>query len=154
MIVEKSRPQVGEVPGVVRSRAAMSHSGVPSRLAVGGARCNMINWMYAAVTVYTLSPGRMGAIVAALVGLTGAVMGGRALARSAGRLGTSAGRRGAIVALVLGPIGLVIGGLVVATADGGVGTGNGLGGGVVAMVIGLIGVTLGGLALARSRRPA
>jgi hypothetical protein len=104
-----------------------------------------------AVNVYTLSPGRIGAIVAAVVGLIGAVIGGLALVRSARRIGTGTGRRGAIVALVLGPIGLVIGGLVVATADGGLGTGNGLGGGVVAMAIGLIGMALGGVALARSR---
>jgi hypothetical protein len=108
----------------------------------------------AAASVYTMSLGRIAAIVAAVVGLIGAVMGGRALARSAGRIGTGNGRRGAIVALVLGPIGLVIGGLVVATADGGVGTGNGVGGGIVAMVMGLIGMTLGGLALVRSRRTA
>jgi hypothetical protein len=99
-------------------------------------------------TVYTMSPGRIGAILAGIVGLIGAVNGGLALVRS--RLG--AGQRRAIVALVLGPIGVVIGGLVVATANGGVGTGNGLGGGVVAMVVGLIGMTLGGLARARSRR--
>jgi len=103
-------------------------------------------------TVYTMSPGRIGAIVAGVVGLIGAVNGGLALVRS--RIDTGARRRGALVALVLGPLGLVIGGLVVATADGGVGTGNGLGGGVVAMMVGLIGMTLGGLALARSRRTA
>ena len=108
----------------------------------------------AAASVYTMSPGRIGASMAAVVGLIGAVIGGLALARSAGRIGTGNGRRGAIVALVLGPIGLVIGGLVVATADGGLGTGNGLGGGIVAMMVGLIGMALGGLALARSRRTA
>jgi Family of unknown function (DUF6223) len=83
-----------------------------------------------AVSVYTLTPERIAATVAAVVGLIGAVIGGLALARSAGRLGIGHGRRGAIVALVMGPIGLVIGDLVVATADGGLGTGNGLGGGV------------------------
>jgi hypothetical protein len=107
-----------------------------------------------AVTVYTLTPERIAATVAAVVGLIGAVIGGLALARSGGRIGTGNGRRGAMVALVMGPIGLVIGGLVVATADGGLGTGNGLGGGVVAMVVGLIGMALGGLALARARRTA
>ena len=107
-----------------------------------------------AVSPYTLTPERITASVAAVVGLIGAVVGGLALARSAGRIGSGGGRRGAIVALVLGPIGLVIGGLVVATADGGLGTGNGLGGGIVAMMVGLIGVALGGLALARSRRTA
>jgi len=105
-----------------------------------------------AVTVYTLTPERIAATVAAVLGLIGAVIGGVALASSAGRIGTGNGRRGAIVALVLGPIGLVIGGLVVATADGGLGTGNGLGGGVVAMIVGMIGMALGGLALIRARR--
>jgi hypothetical protein len=105
----------------------------------------------AAVHVYTLSPGRIGAIVAAIVGLIGAVIGGKALARATDRSGTSSARRGAIVALLLGPIGLVLGGLVVATADGGLGTGKGLGGGIVAMIVGLTGMVLGGLALARSR---
>ena len=107
-----------------------------------------------ALSVYTLTPERIAASAAAVVGLIGAVIGGLALARSGGRIGTGNGRRGAIVALVLGPIGLVIGGLVVATADGGLGTGNGLGGGVVAMVVGLIGMALGGLALARTGRTA
>jgi hypothetical protein len=105
----------------------------------------------AAASVYTMTPERIAASAAAVVGLIGAVIGGLALARSSGRIGNGNGRRGAIVALVLGPIGLVIGGLVVGTADGGLGTGNGLGGGVVAMTVGLIGMALGGLALARSR---
>jgi hypothetical protein len=93
--------------------------------------------------------------VAVVVGLIGAVIGGRALARTVGHTaGGNRGRRGAIIALVLSPIGLFIGGLVVATAHGGVGTGGGLGGAVVAMMVGLIGMALGGLALARSRRAA
>jgi hypothetical protein len=103
---------------------------------------------------YAVTPKRIVASAAAVVGLIGAVIGGLALARSAGRIGAGNGRRGAIVALVLGPIGLVIGGLVVATADGGLGTGNGLAGGVVAMIVGLIGIALGGVALARSRPTA
>ncbi len=107
-----------------------------------------------AVSASTLTPERIAASGAAVVGLIGAVIGGLALARSAGRAGLGNGRRGAIVALVMGPIGLVIGGVVVATADGGLGTGNGLGGGVVAMMVGLIGLVLGWLALARSRRSA
>lgn len=105
----------------------------------------------AAVSVYTMSPGRIAAIVAGVVGLISAAIGGLALARSVGRIGLGNGRRGAFVALVLGPIGVVIGGLVVATADGGLGTGNGLGGGIVAVIVGLIGMALGGLALNRSR---
>ena len=105
----------------------------------------------AAASVYTLSPGRLGAIVAILVGLLGAVNGGLAVARS-GRTGNGNGRRRAITALVLGPIGLIIGGLVVVTAGGGLGTGHGLGGAVLAMMVGLISMALGGLAMARSRR--
>ncbi len=104
----------------------------------------------AAVPIYTLSSGRIGAIVGVLVGLIGDVLGGKALARSTDPKGNV--RRGALLALVLGPIGLLIGALVVATAEGGLGTGHGLGGGIVAMIVGPIGMALGGLALARSRR--
>ena len=105
----------------------------------------------AVAPVYTITPKRIAAGTAVVVGLISAVIGGLALFRAARRIGNR-GRRGAFVALVLGPIGLVIGGLVVATADGGVGTGNGVAGGVVAMVVGLIGMALGGLTLARSPR--
>jgi len=108
----------------------------------------------ATVTNYDVTPKRIVASVGAVVALIGAVIGGLALARSAGRNGAGGGRRSAIVALVMGPIGLVIGGLVVATADGGLGTGNGIAGGIVAMIVGLIGIALGGLTLARSRRTA
>ena len=106
------------------------------------------------VAAYAATPKRIMASGAAVTGLIGAVIGGLAWARSAGRIGVGNGRPGAIVALVLGPIGLVVGGLVVITADGGLGTGNGLAGGVVAMMVGLIAMALGGLALARSRRTA
>ena len=96
-------------------------------------------------------PGRAVASLAAVVGLIGVVMGGLALARSAGRVGTANGRTGA-VALVLGLIGMVIAGLHLATSTGGIGTGHGRGGAIVAVVLGPIGMVLGGLALARSRR--
>ncbi|TPQ20654.1 DUF6223 family protein [Streptomyces sporangiiformans] len=107
-----------------------------------------------AADVYTMSAGRLGATVAAVLGLTGVVIGGLALARPAGRFGTGSGRLGTIVALAAGLIAMALGGLVVATSDGGIGTGNGLGGAVVALVVGLIAMVLGGLALARSRRDA
>ncbi|MFC9607393.1 DUF6223 family protein [Streptomyces niveus] len=110
-------------------------------------------------SVYAMSAGRLGATVAALVGLTGVVVGGLALARptgrfgtGAGRFGTGAGRLGAFVATVAGLIAMALGGLVVATSDSGIGTGNGRGGAFVALLVGLIGTALGGLALARSRR--
>ncbi|WP_433434962.1 DUF6223 family protein [Nonomuraea sp. CA-141351] len=104
------------------------------------------------VSSYALTTGRLWSVVAALLGLAGVVIGGLALARSAGRIGTGTGRRGANVALVMGLAGAVIGGLVVAAADGGPGTGYGIVGGYVALVVGLVGIILGGLALTRSRR--
>jgi hypothetical protein len=104
------------------------------------------------VSAYALTAGRLWSVVAALLGLAGVVIGGLALARAAGRIGTGSGRRGAVAALAAGLAGLVIGGLVVAAADGGPGTGYGIVGGYVALVVGLIAMVLGGLALARSRR--
>ncbi|MFD7442898.1 DUF6223 family protein [Streptomyces sp. NPDC059909] len=106
----------------------------------------------AAASVYTMTAGRLGASVAAVLGLIGMVIGGLALARPAGRFGTGSGRLGAIVALAAGLIGMALGGLVVTTSDGGIGTGNGRGGAIVALVVGLIAMVIGGLALARSRR--
>ncbi len=96
--------------------------------------------------------GRLGAVVAAVVGLISVVIGGLALARSAGRIGTGNGRAGAIVALVVGLIGMVLSVLHLAGSTGGFGTGNGRAGAIVALVVGLIGMNLGGLGLARSRR--
>ncbi|MBF6239095.1 hypothetical protein IU474_18765 [Nocardia otitidiscaviarum] len=93
-----------------------------------------------------LSAGRLGGLVAALVGIAGVVVGGLALARRGGRLGTGGA---AIAAAVAGLFAIALGALVVVTADGGLGTGNGLGGGIVAMVIGLIALIVGGLARAR-----
>ena len=68
----------------------------------------------AAVDAYTLTADRLWATTAAVLALVGVVIGGQALARSAGRIGTGNGRMGAIVALVLGVIGMVIGGQALA----------------------------------------
>jgi len=106
----------------------------------------------AATTVYGLTLRRLWATTAALLALVGVVIGGLALARSAGRIGTGNGRMGAIVALLAGLIAVVNGGLNLAIAKGGPGTGNGVVGAAVALVLGLIAMALGGLALARSRR--
>ena len=125
--------------------------GVSIAISVGCSTAAAADDLQPAASVYAMSFGRIGALVAALVGLTGVVIGGLAL-RSAGRVGAGSGRSGAIVALVAGLIGVALGGLVVAAADGGIGTGNGVAGAIVALVLGLIGVALGGLALARSRR--
>ena len=106
----------------------------------------------AATTVYGLTPRRLWATTAAVLALVGVVVGGLALRRSAGRIGTGNGRMGASAGLVAGLIAVVNGGLNVAIANGGPGTGNGVVGGAAALVLGLIGMVLGGLALARSRR--
>jgi hypothetical protein len=102
-------------------------------------------WVLAAAP-YTMGPGRIGASVAALVGLAGVVLGVLGLVRRA--------RRRSLVALAAGLVGLALGGLVAVTADGGVGTGNGLGGAYLALVVGLAATVLSGLGLARTRRPA
>lgn len=105
-----------------------------------------------AASADTMSAGRVGAIVGALLGLAAVVVGGLALARATGRIRTGPERNGAVAALVAGPVAMVIGAVVVATADGGLGTGNGLGGGIVALLVGLAGTVLGRLALSRSGR--
>ena len=96
-----------------------------------------------------VTAGRARSMVAAAVGLISLVIGGLALARSAGRTGNA--RAGALVALVLGLIGMVLSVVHLGTSTGGFGTGSGRAGAIVALVLGLIGINLGGLALARSR---
>lgn len=130
------------MPGRLRGRAAA----VLYTLVAGCTAANVSS----KPDVYTMSSGRVGALVAAFLGLTGVAIGGLALAGSARRPGRR--RPGAIVALIAGLTGMVVGGLVVGASDGGVGTGNGVGGAVVALVVGLVAMVLGGLALARSRR--
>jgi hypothetical protein len=99
-----------------------------------------------------ITSGRARALVAVAVGLISLVIGGLALARTAGRIGIGNGRAKAIVALVLGLIGMVLSVVHLGTSTGGFGTGSGRAGAIVALVLGLIGMNLGGLALDRSRR--
>ena len=99
-----------------------------------------------------ITPGRAAVMLPAVLGLTSAVIGRWAMARSADRIGSRLLK--AIVALVMGLIGMILSGLHLASATGGIGTGSGQLGAIVALVLGLIGVVLGGLALARSRRIA
>lgn len=106
----------------------------------------------AASTVYGLTTQRFWATSAAGVALVGAVIGGLALARAAGRIGPGQGRNGAVVALVAGLLAAVSGGLLLAIADGGPGTGNGVVGAAGALVLGLIGMVEGGVVLSRARR--
>lgn len=106
-----------------------------------------------AASVYTLSVGRVGSSLAAVVGLFGAVNGGLALAggTGSGHLATWVRRRGIVTALVAGVIAVVVGGLIAATAEGGLGTGNGLGGAFVAIIVGLVALVLGATARSRGR---
>lgn len=104
-----------------------------------------------AADVYTMSPGRIGAIAAALLGLISIVIGGLVI-RSIRRNATGNGRSRAIIALTTALIGMVIGGVVVATSDNGIGTGTGRGGAYFALILGLLGIVLAGLVLARARR--
>ena len=104
----------------------------------------------AAVDAYTLTADRLWATTVAVLALVGVVIGGLALARSAGRIGTGNGRAGAIVAIAVGLTGIALAVLLLATADGGPGTGNGVVGAIVALVLGVIGMVLGRQALARS----
>ena len=107
--------------------------------------------------IVAMSDGRLGATVAAVIGLVGTVIGGLALARGAGRArsGTDVGVVGRLgragVALGLGATAVVLGAVFLVTADGGLGTGNGLGGAIVALALGVIASVLGGLARARGR---
>ena len=106
----------------------------------------------APTTVQGMTPRRLWATTAAVVGLVGVVIGGLVLARSASR-GTGNRRMGAIVARGAGLIGAINGGLNLAIATGGPGAGQGVVGAAAALVLGLIATALGGLALARSRGP-
>jgi Family of unknown function (DUF6223) len=67
-----------------------------------------------AVSVYTLTPERIAATVAAVVGLVGAVIGGLVVATADGGLGTGNGLGVGIVAMVVGLIGVALGGLALA----------------------------------------
>ena len=113
---------------------------------------HLLGFAEPAASVYTITPGRLGAIVAGLLGLTGLVIGGLSLLRPNGRFGTSSGPRGAMIAFGAGLIGIVLGVLVVATSDAGIGTGNGRAGAYVALVVGTTAIVLGGFAMARFRR--
>ncbi|MEV6752883.1 DUF6223 family protein [Streptomyces sp. NPDC051214] len=96
--------------------------------------------------------GRGGAMVAMVIALISVIIGGVALAQSAGRIGTGNGRGGAMVAPVVALIGMVVGVMQLTGSDGGVGSGNGRGGAVVALVIALIAIVLSGMVLSRTRR--
>jgi uncharacterized membrane protein len=103
----------------------------------------------AATTVYGPTLRRIWATLAVALALVGVVIGRQALARPAGRFGTTSGWLGVIVTLLAGLIAVVNGVVNLAIATGGPGTGNGVVGGAAAVVLGLIAMALGVLALAR-----
>jgi len=103
------------------------------------------------ITVYGLTARRLWATMAAMLGLLGVTVGGLALTRYAGRLGTAPDRLAIIVAFAAGLIAVINGGLNLAVATGGPGTGNGVVGAAAALVLGLIALTLGGLGFVRRR---
>lgn len=100
---------------------------------------------------YEIGTGRLVPTVAALVGLSGAIVGGWVLVRSR-RAGAGAGTRGAVVALLAGVVSVAVSGLHLGNVAGGPGTGNGYAGAVIGIGLGLAGIVLGALVLARSRR--
>lgn len=96
--------------------------------------------------------GRVGATLAAAVGLLSVVVGGLALARAAGRIGAGGRRAGALLAVVAGLTGAVLSVWHLAQTTEGFGTGQGRAGAIIGLVLGVAGVNLGGLALGRARR--
>jgi len=100
------------------------------------------------VSPLAMTPERLAASVASLIGLIGVAAG--ALALRARRSG-SAPRTGNLPVLA-GLISMIGGGLVVATAKGGLGTGHGFGGGILALVAGSMSVALARLARTRTPR--
>ncbi|WP_169951892.1 DUF6223 family protein [Microbispora sp. H11081] len=118
----------------------------------GQATSPVVHLLVEPAGAYTMTAGRLWALVAMVLGLAGVAVGGLALARSAGRIRVGDARSGAVVALVAGLTGTVVGGLVVAAADGGPGAGYGIVGGYVALVVGPAAAVVSGLALSRSRR--
>ncbi|MEQ1872047.1 MAG: DUF6223 family protein [Vicinamibacterales bacterium] len=109
----------------------------------------VLAFFVAQATVRGITTGRAQALVGLGIALIGAIVGGLALARSAG----DSRRIRGLVAVIAGLIGTILSGIHLANATGAIGTGSGKLGAIVALVVGLIGVALGGLAVARARGP-
>jgi len=97
-----------------------------------------------------MTPMRLWATSAALVGLIGVGVGTLVLFRAVRRIGNG-GRNGAVLALASGGIAAISGAANLVVADGGPGTGNGVVGGGLAIIFGLIASVLGSRVLRRSR---
>jgi hypothetical protein len=101
------------------------------------------------VSPLLVTPERLAASVASLIGMIGVAAGALALLR-ARRSGVSAPVGN--LAFFAGLVSVAVGGFVVATAKGGLGTGHGLAGGVLALVAGSLSVALAGLTRIYTRR--
>lgn len=95
-----------------------------------------------------VTSGRAQALLALVIGLLSAVVGGVSLVRSRA---AEKGRAGPAFALSAGALGAVLAALRIASS-GAIGTGGGRLGAIVALVLALCGIALGGLALARRAR--
>ena len=123
-------------------------SGVALSLALYVASVPTLAAAQSAEAGYAMTPGRLVASSAALVGLIGAAAGIVAMVR-----GSAAGRFAVGIAIGCGSIAAIVGGFRAATATG-IGTGGGLAGAIVAVVLGITAIILGWLALVRARRTA
>lgn len=95
--------------------------------------------------------GRLGSVVAGLLGLACLAAGGLALYRAVRRAGAAKVRAWTATSLVLGAACVTLSAVLLLQSAGDVGSGNGRGGAFVALLMGLTGTSLGGLALPRSR---
>src|SRR5829696_7414347 len=100
----RRRPVLGDKEHLmsVRHLLAAAAAALPGGFGLATPAAAHVSVQSAAVDAYTLTTGRLVGAVPALVTLAGVVVGGLALARSAGRTGNGNGERGAIVALVAG----------------------------------------------------
>lgn len=100
-----------------------------------------------------ITSGRARALVGAAAGLISLIVGGLALARAAGYLGSGNGRILSILALVAGLIGIILSVIHLAAGTGGFGTGGGRLGAIVGIILALIGIVLGVVSYLRAGRP-
>jgi hypothetical protein len=97
--------------------------------------------------------GRLGSVVAVLLGIASVAAGWLALAQARRRVAHN-GLNAALTSLLLGLTGVVVSAVLLSDSGGDVGTGNGRGGSIVALAVGVVGIGVGGLATTRSRRVA
>jgi len=110
-------------------------------------------------SITLMGSGRVGPTLAAMIGLIGTVIAGRALTRTNHRTDSDSEvganrEHSAATALALGAVSLVLGGMFLAAADGGPGTGNGVVGSCAALLLGPIAIVLGWRARAHRNKVA